>query len=207
MAIFWDFDGVILNSMVVRDQGFVEVLKDYDDRDVEELLAFHRKNGGLSRYVKFTHFFENIIEDQSFGGKDLKFYTDEFSRIMKKLLTNPELLISDSVDFIKRCHSEGIPMHIVSGSDGNELRYLCAELGIASYFLSINGSPTPKTDLVSNVLDEYKYAAKECVLIGDSINDYDAAEKNGLRFKGYNNEDLRKFGSYIDSFNNSTTNI
>ena len=92
-------------------------------------------------------------------------------------------------------------MHIVSGSDGNELRYLCGELGISEYFKSIQGSPTPKIQLVSKVLDHNRYQAKDCLLIGDSINDYEAANYNSIRFWGYNNEGLRGKGEhYINTF-------
>lgn len=55
--IFWDFDGVIMDSMKVRDEGFKIVLKDYPSDQVEKLMEFHRNNGGLSRYVKFRYFF------------------------------------------------------------------------------------------------------------------------------------------------------
>jgi beta-phosphoglucomutase-like phosphatase (HAD superfamily) len=36
--IFWDFDGVILNSNEVRDNGFETVLKDFPTEQVEQLL-------------------------------------------------------------------------------------------------------------------------------------------------------------------------
>ena len=60
-TILWDFDGVILDSMKVRDWGFREIFKDFDSSSIEELLVFHRINGGLSRYVKIRHFFEEIL--------------------------------------------------------------------------------------------------------------------------------------------------
>ncbi len=59
-TIFWDFDGVILNSNPVRDIGFKEVLKQYPVNEVNMLLDYHQENGGLSRYVKFRYFFEKI---------------------------------------------------------------------------------------------------------------------------------------------------
>ena len=59
-VIFWDFDGVILNSNKVRDKGFETVLSGFPKEEVDKLLKFHRQNGGLSRYVKFRYFFEEI---------------------------------------------------------------------------------------------------------------------------------------------------
>src|SRR5690606_29616441 len=104
----------------------------------------------------------------------------------------------DSLDFIK-FNKDLYIMHIVSGSDQRELRYLCEKLNIGSYFLSINGSPTAKNQLVSKLLDDYKYKKEEVVLIGDSRNDFEAAQYNGVEFMGYNNKDLRELNSvYID---------
>ena len=38
---FWDFDGVILDSMLIRDTGFREVLKGYPLGEVDKLMEFH----------------------------------------------------------------------------------------------------------------------------------------------------------------------
>ncbi|WP_252971035.1 HAD family hydrolase [Aliarcobacter cryaerophilus] len=87
---------------------------------------------------------------------------------------------------------------MVSGSDEKELNYLCKELGLIQYFKTIEGSPTCKNDLVKKILEKYKYDPKECILIGDSINDYEAANINGIKFYGYNNEELRSLDEYIE---------
>jgi phosphoglycolate phosphatase-like HAD superfamily hydrolase len=197
-VFFWDFDGVLLNSNAVRDRGFIEVLKDYPESEVQQLLEFHQRNGGLSRYVKFRYFFEEV-RGESISEEQVKEWAQRFSFIMKKLLVNPELLIEESVAFVEKHHAN-FPMHIVSGSDGNELRYLCDRLNIARYFVSIHGSPTPKKQLVRDVLNSYQYPKSDCLLIGDSINDYEAAEYNGISFYGYNNPTL-KSKNYINAFN------
>ncbi|MCO6357446.1 HAD family hydrolase [Roseivirga pacifica] len=198
-VILWDFDGVILDSMAIRDQGFVEVLKEYSEAQVNELLVYHRKNGGLSRYVKFRYFFEEI-RGEEISNDSVNGLAEQFSNVMKSLLINPSLLISDSLNFIIE-NVQRYKMHIVSGSDGNELRYLCEQLDIDQYFLTIDGSPTPKKQLVKSVLSQFGYAQEDCVLIGDSINDFEAAESNSVDFMGFNNSDLMDMGtSYIKSF-------
>ncbi len=90
----------------------------------------------------------------------------------------------------KKYHQKS-KFHIVSGSDQNELRYLCKALKIDDYFVSIHGSPTPKKELVANLLNQHNYPIAECVLIGDSMNDYEAAVHNKIEFWGYNNEKLK----------------
>lgn len=189
-TIFWDFDGVIMDSMPVRNKGFVDVLKDFPENEVQQLMDFHLKNGGLSRYVKFRFFFEEI-RNESITEDEVKEWAAKFSKIMLENLAKPSLLINETVDFVKSNYTK-YEMHIVSGSDGVELRQLCTEVGISKYFKSIHGSPTPKTELVQNLISELKLDLEKCVLIGDSVNDYDAATKNEISFIGYNDVEVEK---------------
>lgn len=182
--IFWDFDGVLMNSNEIRELGFVHVLSDYPKQKVDQLLKFHKKNGGLSRYVKFRYFFEEVLGEK-ISKEEINGWAEKFSEIMRKILIDESLLIEETIQFVKKEY-EKREMHIVSGSDQSELRYICKRLEIAKYFHSINGSPTPKNDLVANILRIREYPFNECVLIGDSINDKIAAEKNSIKFIGYN---------------------
>jgi phosphoglycolate phosphatase-like HAD superfamily hydrolase len=195
--ILWDFDGVILNSNEVRDLGFEQVLADYPKEQVDQLLDFHRKNGGLSRYVKFRYFYENVLHE-TLTDERLTKLTNSFSEIMRKLLCNPGLLIQESIDFISKNH-EIYPMYIVSGSDQEELRFLCKTLNIEHYFKGVFGSPTPKNDLVNFIIKNTNQKPNNFILIGDSINDYEAAKINNIGFLAFNNLDLNQYNS-IDNF-------
>ena len=197
--ILWDFDGVILDSMDIRTMGFRKVLANYPEVQVNRLIAFHKKNGGLSRYVKFRHFLQEIRKEQDCD-RQVEILAENYSEIMRKNLTSKRRLIKEVVDFIKENHMS-YKMHIVSGSDGEELRHLCNKLDLTKYFVSIEGSPTPKVELVSGILRINNYESKYTCLVGDSINDLKAAEENGIDFFGYNNPDLRQeVDHYIGAF-------
>jgi phosphoglycolate phosphatase-like HAD superfamily hydrolase len=198
-VILWDFDGVIIDSNSVRELGFREVLRRHEPEQVEKLIDFHNANGGWSRYVKFRYFYEEILK-RSITDNKVRELANSFSSIMEKNLSNPGLLIDNTIHFIEEMYSNGKQMHIVSGSDGNELRSLCEKLELSKYFLSINGSPTPKTELVRFLIHNSPLHPKHFCLIGDALNDYDAANENGIKFYGYNNPSLKKLDGYIDSF-------
>jgi HAD superfamily hydrolase (TIGR01549 family) len=200
-TILWDFDGVILESMKVRDWGFEEIFKEYDRVLVDQLLVYHRINGGLSRYVKIRYFFEELL-GQSITEERVLEHAQKFSTLMRKELTNSKNLILDTVNFIKNNH-QNYNFHIVSGSDQEELRFLNKELGIDQHFISIHGSPTPKKQLVATLLKKHDYSLVKTCLIGDSINDYEAAIDNDISFYGFNNLSLKKVSNnYIYSFKN-----
>ena len=193
-VILWDFDGVLINSNSIRDYGFEQVLKGYPRQQVEQLIQFHKTNGGLSRYVKFRYFFETI-RGETLTDIHLNKLVNNFSAIMRKSLVNESLLITENINFIKN-NFQKYNMHIVSGSDQSELRDLCKALNISCYFKSIYGSPVPKNNLVSMTLEKYNYSKSECILIGDSINDYEAAKMNKISFEAFNNPELIKFNTY-----------
>jgi len=184
-VIFWDFDGVLMDSNSVRDLGFERVLAEFPKDQVNQLLKFHQANGGLSRYVKFRYFFEKV-RGESITHEEVLIWAEHFSVIMKELLVNPNLLVLETINFVKENQGKYI-MHITSGSDQDELRFLCKQLGIDGLFSSIHGSPKPKSEWVGEIIKVKNYNTEECVLIGDSINDWEAAMENGIGFWGYNN--------------------
>lgn len=199
-TFFWDFDGVILNSNAVREFGFRKVLENFPENQVEQLLDFHRRNGGLSRYVKFRYFYETIVGEPITESQVMEL-ASSFSKIMMEELVKPVYLIAETVDYLQQ-NSSKVPMYIVSGSDQIELRFLCEKLGVASNFKGIYGSPTPKIKLVETILNENSsIILEEACLIGDAHNDYEAAQTNGLDFLGYNNKELIPISKhYITSF-------
>ena len=196
--ILWDFDGVILDSMPIRDYGFIKIFESYPEELVEEFIKYHRLNGGLSRFHKIKYFYNHLL-NKVISEKQIQNYAEQFTIIMKEQLINKKYLIQESVDFIQVNH-KNYNFHIVSGSEHHELNYLCEKLDLTEYFLSINGSPTPKNELVKNLLEKEKYKKEETILIGDSINDYEAANVNGIEFYAYNNLDLKQQYKFINSF-------
>lgn len=190
-VIFWDFDGVLMDSNAVRDAGFEQVLSEFPKEQVDQLLAFHQANGGLSRYVKFRYFFEEIRKE-AITDEEILIWAERFSLIMKELLVNPELLIEETMNFVKENQRKYL-MHITSGSDQNELRYLCQSMGIDHLFTSIHGSPKPKKEWVKELIEMNEYIKEECILIGDSVNDWEAALYCGIYFCPYSSFVINDF--------------
>jgi phosphoglycolate phosphatase-like HAD superfamily hydrolase len=197
-SIFWDFDGVILNSDKVRTDGFRHIFENYSKQEVDKLIDYHTINGGLSRYDKIEYFSQKISK-KKISEKEKFFYIQLYGNYCRDRLCNKSLLIHSSIDFIKENY-ESYNFHLVSASDEKELSYLCSKLDIEKYFKSISGSPVNKILNLKKLLRLNNYLKSKCCLIGDSINDKDAAMKNGITFFGFNNKDLIKDSKYIYSF-------
>jgi len=206
--ILFDFDGVIIDSMSVRDEGFKMIAeKSTDSKEiVDEFIKYHRYNAGLSRYVKIRYLYEEML-GKEITEEEVNEFASEFSAMMKERLVNPSVLINETVEFIKSIYKD-VTLHIVSGSDGKELNFLCKELGLASYFETIEGSPTHKNDLVKGIMNKYNYNTEETILIGDSITDYNAAMANNIKFVGFNNISLKDVSSnYLEIVNKKILDI
>lgn len=188
--IIFDFDGVILDSVPTKTEAFKKLFENYPEVKVKQLIKYHIENGGISRFVKIKYFFEDLL-GENISDAEIQKYADIYSQLTKEELTNSKYIIDDAVDFIKQNYKK-YNMHIASGADENDLKYICEKLDLRQYFLTINGSPTKKNKIVKDILDINDYYKKETILIGDSINDYEAANYNGIEFYGYNNEELKE---------------
>ena len=198
--IIWDFDGVLINSNQIREAAFREAFTGYSKKNIAELIKFHKLNEGLSRYVKIEYFFNKILNQKLTKKKSNKILK-VYNSICLDKLKDKKLLINETITFIKQLYSTK-DFHIASGSDNNELNELFLSLDIGNYFNSINGSPEPKKEIVKRIISENNYNINETCLIGDSINDYEAALQNDIQFFGYNNLKLINIKNinYINSF-------
>lgn len=197
-TILWDFDGVILDSMKIKGDGFIALFDDFPIEYTKMLEAYHYENGGISRFKKIKYFYNTIL-NKKISDEEILCLADKFSLIIEKNLFDHENLISSTLDFIEKYHNE-YNFHIVSGSEHYELNKICKHFGLDKFFITISGSPTVKETLVSQLLKKYSYIKNETILIGDSINDYNAAVKNDIEFYGFNNLKLKSYGNYIHDF-------
>ena len=198
--IIFDFDGVILDSVPVKTEAFRQLFEGFPKDEIEKLIEYHIQNGGKSRYVKIKYFFENILKT-AISKEEIQQYADKYSILTKEELANEKYLIKEIIDFIKNNYRL-YNMHIASGADEEDLKYICKKLQIDNYFISINGSPKEKKDIIKDIINKNNYKKDETILIGDSINDYEAAIYNGIQFFGYNNLNLKVFNENIIYINN-----
>lgn len=197
-TILWDFDGVIFDSLHIKGDGFAELFRGFNIKDVQLLQEYHYANGGVSRFDKIKYFYNQILNKEISENNVLKL-AEDFSSIIKDKIFDKANLIKDSVSFIQK-NFNIYNFHIVSAAEHQELNSICKQVDIHRYFLTINGSPIDKDILVKNIFINYNYIKNETILIGDASTDHYIAKKNGIKFHGYNNVELKKLGNYIETF-------
>ena len=194
--LFRSFDGVILDSMTVKSNAFAELFSAHPQWAIDSIVSYHIENGGMSRRQKIEYFFSQIIKEKA--PCELSQLEAKFGYCVLKTLQDPKFVIKDCSDFIQNTYPF-LPLFVASAAPEDEVIELLKHHGLFNYFKAIGGSPRLKSDIINDFLVRFNLDSKSCVLIGDSINDLKAAEKSGIHFWGYNNEDLKGKCRYLSS--------
>lgn len=179
-AIFFDWDGVITDSVSVKTEAFCEMFKEYGSDIREKVKEHHLQNGGMSRFDKFQLYYHDFI-GKPIDEKAVHILADKFSRLVKeKVIASP--FIDGAVETIRRKYQEGTKLFIVSGTPTEEMEEIVEAKGLKAYFCDIGGSPCKKVDWVNYFCVNYGLDRKRCLLVGDALIDYNAAKECGIDF-------------------------
>lgn len=191
-AIIFDVDGVILESARIKTNAFERLFAaDHPDK-VEAIVAYHLKNMGISRYVKFKHIYQNILHLPLPPEKE-KVLGEQFSRlIMEEMLVAP--FVSGLNKFLVN-NKKKYEYFIASGTPEDELISILRSRGIIDIFNEVHGSPRSKTEIIIDILTRYKLRPEEVVFIGDAETDQRAAQETAVifiaRLDGENNDRIK----------------
>jgi HAD superfamily hydrolase (TIGR01549 family) len=177
-TIILDFDGVILESVSVKTDAFRDLFSVYPEH-IEEIVMFHKKNGGMSRFDKFRYIYKNILKIP-LSEEEIQILSQKFTQlVLTKVLCVS--YVPGAEDFLHQC-SGRMRLFIVSATPQEELEYIIEKRGLKQFFNNVFGSPKRKEEHIKNILSEYSVSAGSTVFIGDSLNDWKAAKETGIRF-------------------------
>jgi phosphoglycolate phosphatase len=89
------------------------------------------------------------------------------------------------VETLQALEGQGIPLCVLSNKNVGLCREVLAKLGIAQFFPAVFGADSfpfrkPSPEPVLALLKEFQVSTRECVIVGDSINDMAAGEGAGV---------------------------
>lgn len=178
-TVIFDCDGVILDSNSLKTSAMREALAGNPEDLVEEFIAYHSKNGGISRYVKFEHYFTKIrkVTDTR---KCIEDAIEKYAKICKANLANSKV-VNGLVRMLSYLHESGAAMFVVSGGEESEVKYAMEKNNLSKFFVSIHGSPTTKSAHIKNLFLANKIESPT-LFFGDALQDMQVAENNGFDF-------------------------
>jgi len=184
-ALFFDFDGVIVDSNATKSEAFRTLFADYDEEIVTEIVAYHQQHGGISRVEKILHAHEHIIK-QPLTDAELDDWAGEYSKLVVDKVIAADW-IAGAKEFLDGVAAT-VPVFVISGTPEDELRHIIVKRKMSGYFQEILGSPIRKPEHIRRLLTRYRLVPEHCLFVGDALTDYHAAEETGLHFIGIQGE-------------------
>jgi len=177
-TIFWDFDGVIKDSVAVKSDAFEQLFLSFGEAIAVKVRKHHEANGGMSRYDKLPIYLEWV--DQLVTIESINEYAIKFSQLVKQKVIDSEW-VAGVLDYLNanKLHQK---FFLVTATPQQEIEEILSVLKITHYFQEVIGSPTKKSEAIKQLLYRYMIAHEKSIMIGDAITDYDAATENGVSF-------------------------
>jgi len=177
-VVFWDFDGVIKDSVAVKSDGFERLFSPYGKDVADRVRRHHEANGGLSRFEKMPVYLAWASE--SVTAARVREFCDRFSDLVRQAVIDAAW-VPGVREYLLMHHREQYFV-LVTATPQEEIEEILRVLDISHCFRQVLGAPTSKTLAIRGVLEQLKCSTEMAMMIGDSETDFDAAEANKVSF-------------------------
>lgn len=177
--IFFDFDGVLAESVNVKTQAFYDLYAPYGAKIADKVVVHHRANGGMSRFEKFKIYHKEFL-NQEIDETKVQDLAQQFSDLVIQGVVDSEE-IRGAKAFLEKFHGK-IRYWIITGTPTDEMKKIAARRNIEQYFEEICGSPTKKPIWTEYLLDKYNLKREDTLFLGDATSDYKASIHSKLHF-------------------------
>lgn len=177
-TLILDFDGVIVESIPLKTAAFRKIFS-FAPEHLDEIIAFHLENGGMSRYDKFRYIYANILHEDLTPEQEERLASEYAGLIYDAMLTVP--YTKGAEELLQDC-SRVLPLYIVSATPEGEMHEIARRRDLLKDFVRIYGSPKTKAECIREILKETNASPKEALFVGDAPNDWEAAYETGVRF-------------------------
>ena len=75
-------------------------------------------------------------------------------------------------------------MFVASGTPDGELHEIVGRRNMSSYFVSVNGTPETKAEILTRLIQIHGFTAPNVLMVGDAMADLEGAERAGTAFLG-----------------------
>ena len=177
-VVFWDFDGVIKESLNAKACAFEKLFEPYGVDIATRVRKHHESNGGISRFIKIPLYLEWA------GLPPSKVEVERFSARYSELVLQ-SVIDSPWVDGVRE-YLESFHEHqyfiLLTATPNVEIKSIIHRIGISSYFREVFGAPIDKSEAIAGIVRRHGGKRQPMLVIGDSENDMIAARDNGITF-------------------------
>ncbi|MCP4296447.1 MAG: HAD family hydrolase [Proteobacteria bacterium] len=203
-TVFWDFDGVIKESVPVKTEAYLKLFEEYGEAVAEKIKENHEMHGGISRYIKIPLYYKEFLQmeiSEAFKNEQFRAYSQ---LVVEKVIQSD--WVGGVEDYLLN-HYEQQNFYVVTGTPENEMTLILKELKIDHCFKDVFGAPAKKNEVIQEVIHKGQVQKEECLMIGDALTDYNAALDNNISFllrvtgesqKHFKEIDCPRFENFLD---------
>lgn len=178
-TIFFDFDGVLAESVEIKTQAFRNLYLPYGEEIAQNVVNHHLENCGISRFEKFK-IYQEIFLNAPLDDYEMAKLTKHFSSFVLEGVIN-SIEVKGAFDFLKK-NKKDFKYYIITGTPTEEMKFILEKRNIANFFKEVYGSPTKKTEWSEYIIEKECLDRKSIVFIGDALVDYEAAKNSSIDF-------------------------
>ena len=187
--IFFDFDGVIAESVSAKTDAFEEMYLPYGKDIASKVVDYHKLHGGVSRYEKFKYFHKEFL-NEVINQEKVNELAIQFSNIvLEKVINSDEVLGANY--FIKKYHTK-FQFWVITGTPTTEIELIAEKRKLTSFFIGLHGSPKNKRYWTEYLIEKHKLNRDEIIFLGDATTDIDAANFSKTHFALRENDENKE---------------
>lgn len=203
-AMFFDFDGVIIDSTQVKTDAFYDLFLEFGENNALSARSYHLENQGVDRFKKLQHVFTNILH-VDYSIEIQKEYSDRFSNMIFEKIIKCDFL-PGIIEFLEILRKKSVKCFLLSATPNDELHKICFIKKIDIYFDKICGSPRSKVDHGKSIFSQFLFYNHEVNFFGDSSSDLYASDELGTKFVGVTYRNKSLFSQNINTILDFTSN-
>ena len=176
--VFWDFDGVIKDSVSVKSRGYEKLFSSFGNKLVQRVNRHHQSHGGISRFEKIPLYLS--WAEQGSNPAKVQEYCEKFSELVKQAVIDSPW-VPGVYEYLK-CYHTSQCFILITGTPQEEIEQILNSLEINSFFREVHGAPKEKSLMIKEVLKRFQCNSDHALVIGDSKTDFEAARENNVSF-------------------------
>lgn len=176
--IFWDFDGVVKDSLDIKGLAFENLFLSFGPEIASRVRIHHDRNGGVSRFEKIPLYLK--WAGQPTSPLQVKEFCDRFAKSVQQ-----GVIDAPWVPGVREYLLENFTKQyfvLVTATPQEEIEQILDALDISHCFGEVYGAPTNKASAIASVLDQQKCPPIRSLMIGDAETDRQAALFNSVPF-------------------------
>jgi len=180
-ALFFDFDGVLVDSVEVKTRAFGRLFEPFGQEVMEKVVDHHRRHSGVTRVDKFRHYYREFLR-KPLAEEELAELCRRFAQlVVDEVVAAPEIPGAEA--FLQAVVGH-LPCFVVSAAPESEVREIVQRRGWSQYFREVRGAPRSKRENLEILVGQYSLNPQHCWFFGDAESDYRAAQVCGVHFLG-----------------------